>query len=40
VIFGRAAALAVPGVQSTYSSPMSDCGRIVQVASSWKGAKR
>ena len=31
---------AVPGLQSTYSSPISDCGRIAQVASAWKGVKR
>ena len=30
--------LEVPGLQSTYSSPISDCGRIAQVALAWKGA--
>jgi hypothetical protein len=37
---GNGAAPAVPGLQSTYSSPMSDCGRMAQCASVWKGAKR
>ena len=31
--------LTVPGVQSANVSPISDCGRIVQCASAWKGEK-
>ena len=33
-------AAAVPGLQSTYISPISDCGRIAQVALAWKGVNR
>ena len=29
--------LAVPGVQSTYFSPISDCGRMAQNALAWNG---
>ena len=36
----RAGAAAVPGVQSTYISPISDWGLIAHVASAWKGVKR
>ncbi len=34
---GSAGALAVPGLQSTYFSPISDCGRIAQDALVWNG---
>ena len=39
-MFRRAGAAAVPGLQSTYISPISDCGRIAQVALVWNGANR
>ena len=29
----------LPGLHSTYFSPISDCGRIVQCASLWNGLK-
>src|SRR5216110_3028711 len=35
-----AGAAAVPGLQSTYISPISDWGRIAQVASAWNGVNR
>src|SRR5437764_15479007 len=35
-----AGAAAVPGLQSTYISPISDWGRIAHVASAWNGVKR
>src|SRR3954453_9290936 len=38
-ILGSSGALNDPGVQSAKVSPISDCGRIVQWASLWKGEK-
>ena len=35
-----AGAAVVPGVQSTYISPISDWGRIAQVAFAWNGVNR
>ena len=35
-----AGAAVVPGSQSTYISPISDWGRIAQVALAWNGANR
>ena len=37
--FARAGAPTEPGVHSTNFSPISDCGRIVQLASEWNGEK-
>ncbi len=39
VICCSGGALRVPGLQSTYFSPISDCGRIAHVALAWNGVK-
>ena len=39
-MWASAGAAVVPGSQSTYISPISDWGRIAQVALVWNGVKR